>query len=88
MEEILKLKLAHLKRLEERTGYGKREPHPRGIEEKVSVDGGPPLTLVINPQHWDYTDRAKRVRERQASREKPAMTPDPSESSIERGEVD
>lgn len=85
LEEIMQLKAAHKARLEQRTGYGKREPHPKGIEERVSVDGGPPLTLVIDPKHWDYTDRAARIRERRAMQNKPAMTPtqDPPEESVD-----
>lgn len=76
MEEILEARMAHEERLRSRGGHGKREPHPRGIEERVDVDGGPPLTLVIDPKHWDYTDRARRVKQRQAEREKPAMDTD------------
>ena len=73
MEEILKLKAAHRERLERRTGWGKAAPHPKGIEEKVSVDGGPPITLVIDPKHYDYTERGKRARARREG--KPAMDP-------------
>ena len=82
LEEIMLLKAAHRERLERRTGYGRRAPHPRGIEEKVNVDGGPPLTLVIDPKHYDYTERGKRARERRASRGEPAMDQDSSEPSI------
>lgn len=71
LEELYKLKLAHRERLERRTGWGKPTPHPRGIEERVRVDGGPPITLVIEPQHWEYTDRAKRAQDRK----KPAILP-------------
>lgn len=80
LEELYKLKLAHRDRLERRTGWGKPTPHPRGIEERVHVDGGPPVTLVIEPQHWEYTDRAKRARDRK----KPAIpsgTTNPTEDS-------
>jgi len=83
MEEILKLKAAHRERLERRTGYGKAEPHPRGIEERVRVDGGPPLTLVIDPKHWGFTQRAERIRERQTPRPEAAMPDDSGGSSIE-----
>lgn len=69
LEEIYKLKLAHRERLDKQMGYGERRPHPKGIEERVEIDGGPPLTLVIDPKHWEYTDRARRIRERK----KPAM---------------
>jgi len=60
MEELMKLKLAHRKRLEERTGWGKGEPGPKGIEEKVRIDEGPPVTVVYKPQAYPYTDRAQR----------------------------
>jgi len=69
LEELYLLKAAHKERLERRTGWGRSEPHPKGIEEKVSIDGGPPITLVIDPKHWDYTERGKQAAERAASRE-------------------
>lgn len=81
LEELFKLKLAHRERLEKRMGWGKAEPHPRGIEERVTVDEGPPITLVINPEHWSFTDRGKRSAARRAAREKPAMDPTQPESS-------
>lgn len=44
-------KAAHLKRLEERTGYGRRPLELRGPEEKVKLDGGAPFTIVLrDPQ--------------------------------------
>jgi hypothetical protein len=88
LEEIMLLKAAHRERLERRTGYGRKEPHPRGIEEKVDVDGGPPLTLVIDPQHWEHTQRAARIRERKAQAEEPAMDSDSDSPSIEPEQVD
>lgn len=84
LEELYKLKLAHRERLEKKAGWAKPKPHPRGIEERVVVDGGPPITLVINPQHWDYTERAKKVRERR----KPAMTPTQQDDENPSSEVD
>jgi hypothetical protein len=69
LEELYHLKLAHKERLERRTGWGRPEPHPKGIEEKVTIDGGPPITLVIEPKHWDYTERGKRAAARKASNE-------------------
>jgi len=71
MEELLQLKAAHQKRLKCRTGWGKTRPHPRGIEEKVSIDGGPPITLVIEPKHWEFTERAKRARSRSEGGDSP-----------------
>lgn len=72
MEELLKLKAAQKERVVRRTGYGKCRPHPKGIEEKVIVDGGSPITVVINPKHWGYTQRAKNA----AHSVKPAIPPD------------
>lgn len=72
LEEIMLLKHAHRERLARRTGYGKAEPHPRGIEEKVHVDGGMPVTWVINPKNYEFTERARRRRER----EEPATDPE------------
>jgi hypothetical protein len=63
LEELFKLKMAHRERLERRTGWGKTEPHPRGIEEKVLIDGGPPITWVINPKNYEFTEQARRRRE-------------------------
>ena len=71
LEELYKLKAAHRERLERRTGWGKSAAHPRGIEERVVVDGGPPITLVIDPQHWGYTERAKRAEQRRAMKNSP-----------------
>lgn len=60
--EITKLRAAHFDRLLCRPGSLKdSRPVIRGIEEKIDVnDGGPPVTIVIKPQHYDLTDRAKR----------------------------
>ena len=60
MEEIMRSKLAHRKRLEMRTGWGSTEDGPKGIEEKVRIDEGPPVTLVFKPSAYEFTDRAKR----------------------------
>lgn len=72
LEDLLKLKAAHKERVARRMGYGKQKETARGIEEKVQIDGGPPITLVIKPKHWEYTDRAKN---RDAG-SKPAMDPE------------
>lgn len=68
LEEITKSKLAHRKRLEMRTGWGSREEGPKGIEERVRIDEGPPVTLVFKPSAYKFTERAKR--------KKPATSPD------------
>lgn len=88
MEELYKLKLAHHERVERRTGYGRPTPHPKGIEERVQVDGGPPLTLVIHPKHWEYTQRAEQSRQRRANPVEPAMDTGESQPSIEPEQVD
>ena len=63
LEEIMKLKHAHRERLDRRSGWGTPQPHPRGIEEKVLIDGGPAVTWVINPKDYEFTERARRRRE-------------------------
>lgn len=74
MEEIYLLKQAHKERVTKKAGWGKTPPHPRGIEEKVRVDDGPPITLVIEPRHYEFTDRARK-------RRKPAIPPETDPSS-------
>jgi hypothetical protein len=65
LEEIMARKIAHRERLDRRSGWGKSKPHPNGIEEKVHIDDGPPVTWVINPKNYEFTERARRRRERQ-----------------------
>lgn len=77
MEEILKLKLAHERRLKGDEEWGDPDHHVQGIEEKVTVDGGVPLTLVIKPKYWEFTEKGKQ----QAARKKPAIPPEQPESS-------
>lgn len=72
MEELYKLKAAHHHRLEVRAGWGKPVPHPRGIEERVQSEDGVPLTLVINPAAWEFTDKAKKAN----AQRKPAIRPE------------
>jgi hypothetical protein len=60
LEELMKLKLAHRKRLEERTGWGTGECGPKGIEEQTLIDDGPPVTIVFRPEAYEFTDRARR----------------------------
>jgi len=60
LEELYKLKMAHRERLARGGGWGTSKPGPNGIEEKVRVDDGPPITLVIDPKHYEFTDRAKK----------------------------
>jgi hypothetical protein len=69
MEELLKLKSAHRERVQRRAGWGYTEPHPKGIEEQVQIDDGPPITWVIKPTSYEFTERARRATERR----KPAI---------------
>ena len=64
LEEIELLRLAHKKRTERRSGWGTCGPTTKGIEEKARIDPGPPVTLVIRPQHYEFTERAKKAKER------------------------
>ena len=80
LEELYKLKLAHRERLARGGGWGASKPGPKGIEEKVRVDDGPPVTLVIQPEHYDFTARAQRA----ATSSEPAIPQEeiqPSEGS-------
>lgn len=54
-------KAAHKKRLSQ-DGWAETTVRPRGFEEQVQVDGGPPVTIVIQPKHYEFTQRAKRAR--------------------------
>jgi hypothetical protein len=77
LEELYKLKLAHRERLERRSGWAKPKPGPKGIEEQVKIDEGPPVTVVIQPQHYDFTARAQR----RAISAKPAIEPPAEDGS-------
>jgi hypothetical protein len=59
LEEIMKLRIAHQERLKQRMGWGPGEPGPKGIEEKVRIDCGPPVTLILRPEAYEFTNRAK-----------------------------
>jgi hypothetical protein len=50
IEEIAKRRVAHKKRVEEKTGWGSRPIELRGPEEQVKVDDGPPITIVLKPK--------------------------------------
>ncbi len=78
MEEVMKSKLAHRKRLRERTGWGKPEVGPKGIEEKVRIDKGPPVTLVFRPEAYEFTKRAKK---RKPASKPPSCQSDPEPDS-------
>lgn len=67
LANIEELKTAHEERTRSGTGWGETADRPRGIEEQVQVDGGPPITIVIKPSHYEFTDRAKKAQERRDS---------------------
>ncbi len=47
LEDLAKARAAHKERLAQRTGWGKAPIQLRGPEERVQVDGGPPITIVL-----------------------------------------
>lgn len=63
MGEIKDLKDAHHERIGS-GGWAEAPEKVRGIEEQVQVDHGPPITIVIKPKHYEYTDRHKKAQER------------------------
>jgi len=74
MELLKQLKQAQHSRLKLRSGYGETAAQPRGIEEKMDIDSGPPVTVVIHPKHYEFTEKARRAREKRSKR-KPARNP-------------
>ena len=88
MDGLLRLKSAHRERLERRTGWGKPAKVPGSIEEKVSIDRGPPITLLIDPKHWDYTERGKNAAQRRLNAGEPAITTETTQPPIEGSDVD
>lgn len=60
MEEMARLKEAHRERLKGGRSWSGHRKTIRGIEEKVHIDDGPPVTVIIKPSAYDYTDRARR----------------------------
>jgi len=63
LEELLKLKIIHSERLARGGGWAPPKPSPLGIEEKVYIDDGAPITWVINPKNYSFTERARKRRE-------------------------
>ena len=47
LDGVAASRAAHTKRLTERTGWGQKRIELRGPEEKIHVDGGPPITIVL-----------------------------------------
>lgn len=60
MEEMARLKAAHRLRLKSGAGWSGARKTMRGIEEKVFIDDGPPITVIIKPSAYSFTDRARR----------------------------
>jgi hypothetical protein len=50
IEDIRSKIAAHKKRLEEKTGWGSRPIELRGPEERIKIDDGPPITIVMKPK--------------------------------------
>jgi|3_EtaG_2_1085321.scaffolds.fasta_scaffold00329_39 hypothetical protein len=84
IEDIMKLKAAHMERLRTQAGWGESDPAALGFEEKVLIDRGPPITITIKPSKWDYTEKAKRAKRAR----KPAMDQesDPSPTDVDDAE--
>ena len=86
LEEVMLLKLAHTERLIRRSGWGTTKPGPLGIEEKVYIDDGPPITWIINPKNFEFTERARRRREAKeaaAAAENTEPLPEPPSSDVQ-----
>ena len=60
MEELDELRAAHMKRAKFGGGWVSGRRIMRGIEERVIIDDGPPVTIVLKPSAYSYTDRASR----------------------------
>lgn len=70
LAEIEQLRNAHKERINRRSGWKESaDQHPhRGIEERVQIDGGPPITIVLRPEHYSFSKRSRR--------HEPAMDPE------------
>jgi len=60
MEEMARLKEAHRLRLKGGGLWSGARKTIRGIEEKVLIDDGPPITVIIKPSAYRFTQRARR----------------------------
>lgn len=63
LEGLRLLRLAHRERLKRGVGWSGHRKTIRGIEEKVRIDDGPPVTVIIKPSAYSYTARARRAKE-------------------------
>lgn len=59
MEEMARLKEAHRARLKQGVRWSGHFRTMRGIEEQVLIDDGPPVTVIIKPSAYKFTDRAR-----------------------------
>jgi len=83
LEEVLRLKLAHRERLARGGGWARTKASPIGIEEKVYIDDGAPITWVINPRNYQFTERARKRREASEAAIPDENTPPLSEPSTD-----
>lgn len=60
MEELERLRSAHRERLKRGGGWSGERKTIRGIEEKVHIDDGAPITVIIKPSAYSFTDRSRR----------------------------
>jgi len=75
MAEMARLKAAHKERLKRGVRWSGHFRTMRGIEEQVIIDDGMPVTVIIKPSAYEYTQRAKQ--------RKPAI--EASNSSVSEG---
>lgn len=75
MEEVRSAKAAHWERLARVREWSGARKTMRGLEERVHIDEGPPVTVVIRPEHYDFTAKARKARQLR-EQQKPAMTGD------------
>lgn len=59
MEEMAQLKRAHRARLKAGVDWSGHRKTIRGIEEKVRIDDGMPVTVIIKPSAYEFTQRAR-----------------------------
>lgn len=67
MEELELLRAAHMKRAKYGGGWSSGRRIIRGIEERVIIDDGPPVTIILKPSAWSYSARARRKKPAKSS---------------------
>ena len=60
MEELELLRAAHMRRAKYGGGWSSGRRIMRGIEEKVIIDDGPPVTIIVKPSAYIRPGRARR----------------------------